>query len=189
MSDNTAVAQPTATEDTKIKQPENPVKVSPKRNDIEIEFTEQRTTRGKNPGKIVFEPSCDQDPIIVENGKYILPKFLAWVGMENVSSIVKAKVRGLTLGWADEATDDETGELNTVKFQQFAEEFSARGETIGDLQDQREEIQSELTKLDYGNPDNVQKLLELGRQIQKLTIAINSKKRERKSEDKTAVAA
>lgn len=156
----------------KIEQPTNPIKLDISRNNVSVQFTEQLTTRGQEPGKQVFDPSTADKQ-----------KFLDWVGLDNVVGIVRAKVRALTMGWVEASIDEDTKEFLSNVFVTHATQFDASGETIGDLEDQREEAQAELVKLDLSNPDNMSAFVELGKSIQKLTVAIDSKKRPRKAKE------
>lgn len=174
-----------------IKQPVNPIVLNIERNGVNLKFTEARTTKGREAGKRVFEPETANEAT-----------FLRWIGVSpevnealaalasldktaagsNVTGIARQKVRALTIGWADEATDDDTNEFAEQAFIQYAQSFDAAGESIGDLKDERDELQQSLVKIDLTKAENHPKLVELGLKIQELTIAINKKSRKKKNQ-------
>lgn len=167
-----------ADETNGVKQPDNPMMIGVNRNNVDIVLKEQRTTRGQNPGKMVFDPQATTD-----EEKQL---FLNHVGLNNVFGIVKAKYRGLTLGWVEESVNKDTGEFNQDTFRVLAQDFDASGETKSDLEGQREDILEQIAALDLSDNSQAVALLELGREAKRLTLAIDKKSRPR---NKEAVAA
>lgn len=188
----------------KVEQPTNPLVVVIERNGVSVTLTEARTTKGKSPGAIVFNPDFSDEAAA-----------LIWVGVEaklvevlkphlgnksttrsNMVSLAYSRVRTLTQGWAEEAeneaTDETTGQLDEAKFKNIfvtlAAQFSARGETIGELEEQYEEHQNQMIALDDTNPAHHAEIFEHMREMNKLTIAIKEKQRPRKKKKESEVA-
>lgn len=169
----------------KIEQPSNPRKYDVERkgqtkvfsggqadDPVSLTFTEARTTKGKNPGLVTFLPDTSDKQ-----------KFLDWVGLDNVFGIVKSKVSQLGRGWYKAAVDEESKQFNPLAFVKFAADFSSSGETIGELEDQMEDLREELLKIDMSKVENYPAIAELGKRMQDLTISINQRKRKPKAED------
>lgn len=165
----------------KIAQPTNPKRFDIPRNDVEIQLEEYRTTKGKNPGKTAFKP-------VVGEKQEDKQKFLTWVGFDNLFNMAMAKVKGLTLGWAEEAVDEDNGEFTDNVFIKLASDFSTRGETIGELEEQFDDVRTDFMKLDLmdQSDENRARIVELGKKMQDLTISIQSKKKPRKATSETA---
>lgn len=188
----------TATAKSVVKQPENPLKLDIERNGVTITFTEARTTRGQEPGKMTFIPNFENEaqallwvgvsPEVADALRPLAEKSDLKSVSSNTCGIEKGKVKTLALGWAQASIDPDTGEFIQNKFVKFATDFSASGETIGELEEQFEEKRDELVKLDLTDPASQAQFLALGKEMQDLTIAINSKKRTRTPKAETVAS-
>lgn len=188
----------TATSKSAIKQPENPKKLNIERNGVTVTFTEARTTRGQNPGKMTFIPDFSNEaaallwvgvsPEVAEALKPLAENVEFKSVSSNTCGIEKGKVQTLALGWAQESIDPDTGEFVENKFIKFATDFSSSGETIGELEEQFEEVRDEFMKINLADPASQPMVIELGKKMQDLTIAINSKKRTRTPKTEAATA-
>jgi hypothetical protein len=174
---NESTTAPTTPAKPAIEQPTNPIVLEIVRNDATIKFTEGRTVRGANAGNMKFEPDIsDKDA------------FLKWIGVENLVGLAKQKVTQLSVGWAEAASDEDTGVFNENNFVKFATDFSSSGETMGELKEQLEDLLAKVRTYDFSNTssDAQNEFIAMGKKIQDLTININNKKRNKKDE---AVAA
>lgn len=182
-----------------VKQPENLKVYDIPRNEVNMKLTEGRTTRGQDPGKVIFEPDVSSEarlliwigvsPEVAEALKPLVDK--TTTAATNVIGILKSKLRTLTKGWADEAEDEDTGLLIDNKFIKFATDFSASGETKGELEEQYDELRTEFLKfnLNDSSPANQMAVISMMKKMQDLTIAIKQKERVRKVKPATETAA
>lgn len=150
-----------------------------KRNDVLLNFTRTEVKKGKNAGTAFYATD--------EKAYNILS---AWIGEEQAASMLSALLRLRSKGWSAEAEKEaknEDGSLNTVKYDEvftaMAQDFSARGESIKELEGQIAELVDELTNLDYTIPSAIPRAQELAGEIKKLQIAIQSKRRTRAEEE------
>lgn len=171
-----------AEDNGKVKQPENPEVYTIDRNGESLTFTEARTTKGNQPGKLTFNPDLSD-----------IDRVFKWIGMDNLKGIVQSKFKQMIRNWADEATpeleDGSDGEFNPVKFKELAATFDSTGETLGDLVEERDELHQALLALDLDDAKNELEALKISRKLQQLTVAIGKKKRTRKPKTETAAAA
>lgn len=142
------------------------------RNDTTLTFTQGELLRGKNKGQLVMTPP----KFTPENRTTIY----AWIGEKELDNIVWARLRNLSNGWTDSAEDTE-GTFQADAFKTYAESFSARGETMDELEAQIDELLSDMgTAAENGDSD---KVLECGKAIKSLKAEIESKKRPRKNKE------
>lgn len=181
MSDNVNTAAPIAP----------PIEVT--RNDVTIPFKWNEKTRG----------SAEVDPTepfaLVKGSKYPAPEVteenlsqvISWVG----TKIIVKKIGALLNQWAQGVTEEvlaqKEGSFDESVFSELAKQFSARGEPMKELLDQRLELVqslSDLTDEELGTEKGIKKMLEIRTEIKSLNVAIASKKRMTK-EEKLAAAA
>lgn len=160
-----------------VKQPENPRVLNVPRNEASIEMKEARTTKGKNPGKTIFEPVISD-----------IDSLIQWFGKENVGGILKKHLRKCSGEWVDEATDDETGAFKEPVFIQLATTFDATGETMEDLKDEKSELETELSGYNTDDPAQLAKFVACAKKLQTINVAIGKKSRARKSKPSETVA-
>lgn len=160
-----------------IKQPDEPQIHTVERNGVSIDLQEARTTKGKNPGKTIYEPVVDlNSKVTIE-----VPKFLKWMGVDNLLGMSKKLVRSFTGEWVEEATNDETGVFNTSAFISLATNWDATGETMEDLRDTKAELDAELLTYDTDNDADTIKIMACFKKLQDINRAIAKKSRPRKS--------
>jgi hypothetical protein len=187
------------------------MKLNAKRNDIQIGFTDTQIQRGKNKGKTFLAPTIVMVPVLNEDGtaqvdgegnavleekplnKEQLVRVIQFMSEDKIFQIARATFRQLAKGWSEEAraeaTDETTGVMDEQKFSDvftnLAESFSARGETIKELQGQIDELTNEFTSIDFkANPtEAIKRAEEIGNAIKDLQIAISLKKRTSKDEE------
>ena len=171
--------------------------VSITRNEVSKLFSPTEVKKGADKGKVFLGPS----PVTEET----LQNDIKWIGGPEVCQYLTALLRLRAMGWAEEAEDesaiekikDDKGNEKVVKFDeqkytdvfsQLAKDFSARGETIKEIQaqiDERLEKMSELS--DSTDPTSGTQIVQLARELKALQIAKNAKRRKTK-EDKEAEA-
>lgn len=125
-----------------------------------------------------------------------LAKRIRFVGIPEVTTILNGRIRQFCKGWSDEAEEEATkdGVLDEEKYafsyRTFASEFSARGETIGELQERVAELVEQMTSLPYGEDPagSAVKAAAIAEEIKKTQLAISSKKRTPKEEATPAMA-
>ena len=133
--------------------------------------------RSKNKGQPFLNPE-----ITSEN----LQTWITWLGNDNAAAILNSRMRPLSQGWLNEAIEeakDSNGQVDENKvvlnFEQFAQEFSARGETIKELQSRIMDIIEEMSDVDENsdNPEDARKIMESFKEMRRLKTAISRKKR------------
>lgn len=159
-----------------IEQPKDPIKISVARNDVNVEFVEGRTTKGQQAGKMVFTPEFKSPE-----------DFVKWIGVDNLYSKGKRWLRALSIEWADESLDKDTGTFKEGLFMQLAASFDATGETMADLREEEESLKEELIGYNTEDPAQVAAFMACARKIQTISVAIAKKSRVRK--EKTEAAA
>jgi hypothetical protein len=171
-----------------VKQPANPILIDVTRNDATVRFTEQATTKGANPGRMVFEPDTTDEakllrfvgvsPEVAEALKQAEGKVAGTIS--NVIGIIRQKLRAVTLEVAKDNTDADSGVFDEEGFIKDMIEFDSAGETLGDLKDVLKEYNQKVSKLDFSAPNVNDKLLELGLKIKEIQKQIDKKSRPKK---------
>jgi len=151
--------------------------VKTSRNDTDLVFTPEELKRGKNKGSIIMAPP----KVTPEN----LDLICKWIGAKELAGIVNGRLRTLALGWTDSAEDTE-GNFQSDAFRTYAESFSARGESMEELENQIDDLLGEMgIAAEAGDAD---KVLQCGKEIKALKAEIESKKRPRKEKAVAATA-
>lgn len=167
--------------------------ISVPRNDVTVDFTQQWTTKGAEPGKMVFEPSVADEAILltwVGVPKHVAEALKSAAGvasttMSNVVGILRQKLRAFTLEIAKDQlelnTDPDNGILDEANFIagfiKDMQEFDSAGETLGDLKEKRDELNDAMRKLDFSQPESQELCVELGKKIQEIQRQIVKKSR------------
>lgn len=161
---------------------ETPVTITVTRNETTWDFVKAEKSRGKDKGATVYvpvQPRWDDDADV--------QRFLNWNGLKTTLENEFAKLRQIAMGWTRSATAN--GEFIVDAFTKYASEFSARGESIKELQEQIEDLMVEVTKLYESGLDPV----ELGKQItgkfaeiKKLREVIEAKRRDKEEDESDA---
>lgn len=152
-----------------VEQPTNPKKIEVTRNDVAVVFVEGRTTKGQQAGKVVFTPEFAT-----------AEDFVKWIGLDNIYGKGKRWLRALSIEWAEESQDKDTGEFKDVMFKQLAASFDATGETMSDLREEEEALKDELISYNTEDPAQVAAFMACARKIQTISVAIAKKSRVRK---------
>lgn len=167
-----------------------PIEVT--RNDVTIPFKWNEKTRGASEA----DP---QEPFaLLKGAKYPAPDvteanildIMKWVG-KPFTKKVQAWLNQWSQGVTEEVLAQKEGMFDESVFTELAKQFSARGEPMKDLLDERISLVESLGDLsddELGTPEGIKKMLDLRAEIKSLTIAIASKKRMTK-EEKLAAAA
>lgn len=119
-----------------------------------------------------------------------LPTVLRWLGDDILISLTKGKLNQRFQMLADEASTDviEGKEvrkpLDLEEFRVLAADFSARGETIKEIDAEIENLTDELSAIDWSNPaTSVVEAQRIGEKIKALRISKESKKRKTDGEE------
>lgn len=179
MAENTTTT-PAKEEKKKFVPQFKPVTV--KRNDVEWKFEPAQVKKGEDKDQEFLAPT--------EATKEDANTFLTWMGVDNYLKKLLSGVRTLAQAWwfeaLDQATDKTTGKVDEDKayetFNQLASEFSARGESIPQLNAQIQEFVEMMTELDPTEDGAIEKITQYAQEIKKLKITIDSKKRLTKAE-------
>lgn len=152
--------------------------VSTKRNDTEVVFQQEEKKRGANKGALIMAP-----PKVTTDNLDLIVK---WIGAKELAGIINGRLRTLASGWTESA-EDSNGEFQADAFRTYAESFSARGETMDELEEQIDNLLAELAEA--ATAGDSAKVLECGMNIKSLKAEIESKKRPRKQKNGTPEAA
>jgi hypothetical protein len=153
------------------------------RNGVTLPLYPTVTTRGKTAG---FQYPCFD----LESPESA-PKVYEWLGDDIVKQAVFSKVRQALITLVKENTNEETGQLDTEIFLKNVSEWSARGETKGELIERRDNLfeelmkWAELSKTDENARPEFTRVADL---IKGITAALEAKKRD-KGEDAAVPAA
>lgn len=116
------------------------------------------------------------------------------LGQDLILSLAYGRWRSMAAGWTDSATKeikDEKGvvlseEFNEQEFIKYASEFSARGETIKSLLEEKEELTDEIISLSKDTKitavDKVKRIDEIGNRLNEITETIEFKKKAKPEE-------
>lgn len=153
------------------------------RNNIPKVFSPTKVKKGKSAGDEFLAPT-----IKATTFEELLNE-LTFIGLDESAQIIRQKIRQMSKGWTDEATEeakDENGVVNEDKFAQvfsvMASDFSARGDTIKELQARIAELVDDLTSLDYTNADDAVKAGSIAMEIKKLQTSMQLKRRTKDEE-------
>ena len=164
------------------------------RNNVSLVFPPAEVTKGSSKGSVVLRPK----PV---TNRDEMNNLINWMGENDAFQCLNAYIRSNALGWAQEAEEeaclekvkDDKGNEKIVKideekyiqsFVTLAQEFSARGETIKQLQERIDEKLAELSDLTESTADDAPiKMLEVAKELKRLQSAKASKKRKRQDDD------
>lgn len=164
------------------------------RNGETITFNPVEATKGLSKGNIILTPK----PITTMEE---LMTYLKWAGESESIQFFNAFFRANSLGWSQEAeeesalekaTDDKGNErvvkvdeeLYTKKFIELATEFSARGETIKQIQERIDEKLAELSALTEDTSDDAPlRMVAVAKELKKLQAAKAAKRRKRSDDE------
>lgn len=164
--------------------------VAVKRNDIELPLTEFKIIRGKNKDKKYLAPT------VTGSG---LDTFIRWFGIDNAANTLQTFVKRAFQLVHKECIGAD-GTLDMAKFLAAVADFTSRGLTISELQDQYEELveqqQANIEKLgvaEPGTPDFVSLLTSIKEQKGRILglkemIENKSRKKAETGEDETVEA-
>lgn len=163
------------------------------RNSTVIPFKWNEKARG------AAEAPKDEPYALLKGSKYPAPEVteenlsqvITWVGTKIIVKKIGAMLNQWAQGVTEEVLAQKEGMFDESVFVELAKQFSARGEPMKDLLDERISLVESLGDLsddELGTPEGIKKMLDLRAEIKSLTIAIASKKRMTK-EEKLAAAA
>lgn len=143
----------------------------------------------KDPDRYALVPEKPKFSVAEE-----LNKMVSHLGLELVASLAYGRWRQMSAGWTESATKD--GVFNEGEFKKYASEFSARGETIKALLEEKEELTAEIVTLSkdmkMSPADKVVRITEIGNRLNEINETIEFKKREKpeetEAEEKAAAA-
>lgn len=172
-----------------IKQPENPIILPVTRvsdgKEATIKLLEGRTTKGRDSGKMVFEPVLETD-----EDKDAL---IAFYGRDNIINILKKDARATSLEILNVDTgvegviDPDTGKFNQELFASNFANLEVAGVSIGELRDSLAEYSRKLVSL---NPaTQLEEFLAAANKIKEYQVQIDKKRKPKNVEAATAVAA
>ena len=147
------------------------------RNGVTMMFKQKELTRGDNKGSLVMAPP----DITADN----VMQYIPFYGLKELVGILAGRTKTLATGWTRSAEDGETGEFLPDAFRTYVQEWSARGESMEELNDQ---ISDKLDEMNVAaEQGDSARIVELAKEIKSLKAEIESKKRPRK-EKKAEVA-
>lgn len=142
-----------------------------------IDFVETKGKRGDWKDRSFLAPVVNKDTI---------NDILAWCDTDIVVAVFAAEFSKRCQVWTEESTPDEgqpnAGIFNRDAFLDMARNFSARGETMGTLKGQIEDLTAQITELDMSDPTSIAKVKEYAEQIKSLRSALENKKKPKKDE-------
>lgn len=164
------------------------------RNDVTIPFKWNEKTRGS------AEPDPKEPFALLKGSKYPAPdvseenldQVIDWVGKKIIVKKIGAMLNQWSQGVTEEVLAQKEGTFDESVFVELAKQFSARGEPMKELLEQRLElVQSlaDLTDEELSTEAGIKKMLEIRNEIKSLSVAIASKKRMTKEEKAAADAA
>jgi hypothetical protein len=172
--------------------------VAVKRNETELDFVNTVVDRGpaESRGKQYLAP--------VVNKENLVSTIIPWIGLEETASLLQNLLRKKSAGWYDENMEDD-GTFNQQGFVDMAESFSARGESIPELQKQIAELsgqqQDMLNSPTFGTSGimvdfdgrqvlkEIAEVKEIAKKVIGLQLAIDNKRRLTKEEKAAKEAA
>lgn len=168
-------------------------KIDVPRNEATLSFVMKEKTRGN------AEPDPENPHALLKGSQYPAPV----VTEENLTEVVKwlsskvvvKKIAAFLNQWAQGITEEvlaqKEGQFDQETFIELAKTFSARGETMKDLLQEREDLMLQLadfTDEELDTPEGLQKMKELRAEIKSVNVAIQQKKRVTKAEKEAAAA-
>lgn len=164
------------------------------RNEVTLPFKWMEKTRGS------VEVDIENPYSLLKGGKYPAPEVseenllsvIDWVGKKIIVKKIGAMLNQWAQGVTDEVLAQKEGTFDESTFVELAKQFSARGEPMKELLDQRTELVQALGDLsddELATEGGIKKMLEIRNDIKSLNIAIASKKRMTKEEKLAASAA
>lgn len=147
------------------------------RNDVSLVFQQEELKRGKNKGATIMAP-----PKITKDNLQVVCK---WIGDDELAAILYGRLRNMSSGWTESAEDTE-GNFQLDAFNTFASKFSARGESMEELESQIDDLLAEMGQ--FAEAGDSAKVLECGVKIKSLKAEIESKKRPRKQKAEAVAA-
>lgn len=149
------------------------------RNDVALPLGETEIKRGDSKG------SKYPTIIVTEENYHDVTK---WLGLKLLVKKVQAFINQRAQGLYDEVTDDGKKPFNMDEFLVLFKAFSARGETVGELEEEIKSLMDEMTAPSFWlQPNAADKAKEIAFQIHELNIAKESKRRPRKEDTAVAV--
>lgn len=172
------------------------VSLTVNRNEVALPFKQVEKTRG----------SAEADPkepyALLKGSKYLTPdvenvdilQLAKWVGEKVFRKKIGAWLNQWSQGIYEESVAQGEGTFNEATFITLAEQFSARGESMKELQEQQQDLVLQLSEISDEELDTqagMQKMKDIRDELKAIKVAIASKKRltkEEKEAAKTAVA-
>lgn len=182
-----------ANENVVVKEESKQFVFDASRNGVTVPFFSDKTSRGKSVGvKFTYAEVNDNNiDLYIRGGN----DGYGALGKEVLTGIVAAACRRAGQGWTTEACDDQTG-FDKDEYLKFFSEWSARGQSIRELKEEAEKLQSEVfakleTALLLKEPEKSAALVEIqkmGLKRKSLMEAIAKKKNKSKEEEAEAEA-
>lgn len=176
--------------DTVINKPA----IQVERNSTTIPFKWNEKTRG------AAEATADEPYALLKGAQYPAPEvteenlsdIITWIGAKIVVKKLGAMLNQWAQGVTEEVLAQKEGSFDESVFVELAKQFSARGEPMKELLDQRLELVQSLADLtddELSTDVGIKKMLDIRAEIKSLSVAIASKKRMTKEEKAAAAAA
>lgn len=128
--------------------------------------------------------------------------YLKWIGADQLINLSYARLRGMATNWTESAASYESAaddapmtSFNEAEFVNIAGTFSARGESIGDLNDEKDKLTQDIIVLGANTgmdlTEKVAQFSAITSRIKEITEAIETRRRapRAKKSDAAAVAA
>lgn len=161
------------------------------RNGVTVPFFSDKTSRGKNPGVVFTYPEVSEKnlALYISGGK----DGYGALGLEVLTSIIATACRRAGQGWTTEACDDDGG-FNKEEYLKFFSEWSARGQSIRELQEEAAKLGTEAFDLVNSATSLapaeqllvLQKIQKIGLQRKSILEAIAKKKNKNTEEEAIA---
>lgn len=103
-------------------------------------------------------------------------KWLEFLGIQQAAIASYQRVRGMSANWTESSTNDSTGQFVLNDFVKCVEEMSARGETLKDLNNERNELTNEIIALSKDHKlnavDKVKRMEEIASRLNEINDVI-----------------
>lgn len=170
--------------DTVTKTPLDTLSIT--RNSTSVNFVSAEKKRGDKAGELYYA---------VDNS-LSFKQLVDYIGEEDAKNMLFARVNILAQKWMQEASTDEAGNskpFDVEEFKKYAQDFSARGLTTAQLQEEISRVTTEITTLATDvnflaqGPEHMREVMTAkANRIKELQAAVAARKRKTTAEDSEA---
>lgn len=154
-----------------------------KRNDIELTFEAVEVKRNKDKTKKTYYPGVKVNSENIQD-------VVKWLDNDHLISMIRGKMNQRFQGLFKEASTEADGEtpkaFDQAEFIALAEQFSARGETMAEINGEIEELNDELASLATSGTLTMESANRIALRIKQLVLARENKRRDRGEGDAEA---